>query len=165
MDTVILLLQLFLSNLVTKFNLLVPFILDNIVMNFISAFFTVVGGAAPIAILIYLFSKKEKKRLSAYADEIEHSLPLQEEILKRMVQLVEKSITPQTLSEGVDNFLKYIEAQNMIEEHKKFIKYARKYNFISAVGHVLRMSNYMPKSISEHKEISKNLPSSSSSDT
>ena len=53
----------------------------------------------------------------------------------------------------------------MIEENKKFIKYAENYNFISAVGHVLRMSNYMPRSINEHREISKNLPGSLSSDT
>lgn len=103
--------------------------------------------------------------MSAYADEIERSLPLQEELLKKMAQLVEKSITPQTLSDGADNFMKYVEAQNMVEENKKFIKYAKKYNFISAIGHVLRMGNYMPRGISEHREISKNLPGSSRSDT
>jgi len=61
--------------------------------------------------------------------------------------------------------MKYIESQNMVEENKKFIKYAREYNFVSAIEHVLRMSNYIPKNMSEHKEISKNLPNTSSSDT
>ncbi|MBI4118163.1 MAG: hypothetical protein HY455_01305 [Parcubacteria group bacterium] len=141
-------------------NLLIRFVADNIAVPFVFSFFTVVGGATPIATLIYIFSKKEKRLLNAHADEVERSLPLLEKLLEKMVQLVEKSITPQTLGEGADNFRKVVEAQNMIEENKKFIKYARKYNFISAVGHVLRVGNYIPKGISEHKEISKNLPGS-----
>jgi len=60
----------------------------------------------------------------------------------------------------MDQFKKLLESQNMFEENKKFIKYAKEYSFVSAVGHVLRMSNYMPKSMNEHKEISKSLPAS-----
>ncbi len=147
-------------------NSVVQFVLDNIIVSFVSSFFTVVGGATPIAILIYLFSQKEKKRLLAHVEEIEKTMPLQEKILKKMGEVaVEKSVTFQNLNENLDNLKKLTEAQNMVEENKKFIKYAKNYDFISAVGNVLRMSNYMPKSISEHKEISKNLPSSLSSDT
>ena len=146
------------SNIVNLLYLLNPFISDNIIVPFVFSFFTVIGGATPIAILIYLFSRKEKEHLLAHAEGIRNSLPLQEKLLEKMSQLVGRSITPQTLSEGADNFMKCVEAQNMIEENKKFIKYAEKYNFISVIGHFLRMSNYMPKGISEHKEISKNLP-------
>jgi len=149
----------------TILDLVVRFILDEIVVSFVSSFFTVVGGAAPIAILIYLFSKEERKRLLAHAVEIEKTLPLQEQLLKKMSEVIEKSISPQSLAKNIDQFKQLIEAQNMVEENKKFIKYAKKYDFISAVGHVLRMSNYMPRGISEHREISKNLPSSSSNDT
>ena len=114
----------------------------------------------PIAILVYIFSKKEKVQLQAYADAIEKTLPLQEQLLKKYAEILEKSISPQTIEKSIDNFKGYIEAQNMFEENKKFIEYAKNYNFISAVGHILRMSNYIPKGINEHKEISKNLPNS-----
>ncbi len=144
---------------------LLRFIQDNIITSFVSSFFIVVGGAAPIAILIYLFSKKEKTRLRAHAEEIKKTLPWQEQLLKKMLEVIEGSISPQNLEKNLDNLQKYIEAQNMVEENKKFIKYAEKYDFTSAVAHVLRMSNYMPKSLDEHKEISKSLPGSFSSDT
>lgn len=146
-------------------NLFGQFTFDNIAAPFVYSFFTVTGGAAPIAILIYLFSQKEKKRLLAHADAIEKTLQFQEQLLKKMSEVIEGSISSQNLNQNLDQFKQLIEAQNMIEENKKFIKYAKSYNFTSAVGHVLRMSNYMPKSISEHKEISKNLPDSRSSDT
>jgi hypothetical protein len=136
------------------------FILDHIILPFISSFIAVVGGAMPIAILVYIFSKKEKVQLQAYADAIEKTLPLQEQLLKKYAEILEKSISPQTIEKSIDNFKGYIEAQNMFEENKKFIEYAKNYNFISAVGHILRMSNYIPKGINEHKEISKNLPNS-----
>ena len=135
------------------------------VSTLISSFFTVVGGAMPIAILIYLFSRKEKKRLLAYADQMESALPLQEQLLERIAKLVNESIKPNNVANSLDNLQKYNELRGMLEKNKKFIKYARNYNFISAVGHVLRMGNYMPRSISEHREISKNLPSSLSPDT
>jgi|SRR3989344_6764583 len=141
------------------------FILDNAVLPLISSTFTVVGGVTPIVLLIFLFSRKEKKRLLSHAKEIENALPIQEKLVKKMAELIEKTISPQNIGNNIDQFGKLIEAQNKIEEDKKFIKYAKSYNFISAVGHILRMSNYIPKSISEHKEIAKNLPSSSSSDT
>lgn len=145
-------------------NLVIQFILDNIITPFVSSFFIVVGGATPIAILIYLFSKEEGRRLRAHAKEIEKTLPLQELLLKKMTEVISTSISPQSLSKNIDQFKQLIESQNIIEENKKFIKYAENYNFISAVGHVLKMSNYMPKSIGEHKEISKDLPGSLSGD-
>ena len=141
------------------------FILNNIFNPFISSFFIVVGGATPVAILIYWFSKKEKTRLLAHAKEIKDALPFQKQLLKKMNEMILKSISYQNLDKNLGNFKQLIESQNMIEENKKFIKYAENYNFISAVGHVLRMSNYMPRSINEHREISKNLPGSLSSDT
>jgi len=133
------------------------FIFDNIIKPFISSFFIVVGGATPIAILIYLFSKEEKTRLLTYAKGIEKTLPLQELLLEKVTKLISDSINPQNLGKNLDQFKKLTEIVNTIEENKKFIKYAKNYNFISAVGNVLRMSNYMPKSINEHKEISKDL--------
>ncbi len=141
------------------------FFINNIILPFINSFFTVVGGATPIAILIYIFSTKEKKRLMAYADEIEKSLPLQEKLFEKMAEVVEQSISSQNIDQNLSQFKKIVEAQTLIEQNKKFIKYARHYDFVSAVSHILRASNYMPKSIDEHKEISKNLPTSSSSDT
>jgi len=130
-----------------------------------TSFFTIVGGAAPIAILIYIFSIKEKKRLLAHATEIETALPFMEKLFEKMAELTKSSTGSQTLNELADQFKKLAEAQTMIEEQKKFIKYAKSYDFISAVGYVLRASNYMPNSIGEHKEISKSLPSFSTSDT
>lgn len=141
------------------------FILENIITSSVSSFFVVVGGAMPIAILIFIFSKKEKIRLLAHAKEIENALPFQEELYKKMAEMVQRSINPQDIKKGLDNFNELLKAQDLIETNKKFIKYAKNYNFISAVGHFLRMGNYIPKSISEHKEISKNLPHSSSNDT
>ena len=145
--------------------LFMQFFTNNIASPFIRSFFTVVGGTTPITILIYIFSRKERKRLLAHADEIEKSLPYLENLYKKMAELTEKSINPQNLDQNLDQFKKLVEAQDMIEQNKKFVNYAKNYDFVSAVGHVLRVSNYMPKSISEHKEISKNLPRSSSSDT
>jgi len=134
------------------------FVTDNVVESFVSSFFTVVGGAMPIAILIYIFSKKERKQLQAHADAIEKTLPIQEQLLKKYAEIIEGSISPTTVDKSLEYFKGYMEAQDRVEENKKFITYAREYNFISAVGHVLRMGNYMPKNLSEHKEISKNLP-------
>ena len=85
----------------TILDLVVRFILDEIVVSFVSSFFTVVGGAAPIAILIYLFSKEERKRLLAHAVEIEKTLPLQEQLLKKMSEVIEKSISPQSLAKNI----------------------------------------------------------------
>lgn len=136
------------------------FFLKNVVVSFVSAFFTVVGGAMPISILIYLFSIQEKKRLMAYAIEMEKTLPIQQLLLDKIAELIQKSISPQTVNQSADQFKQLVESQNMFEENRKFIKYAKEYNFVSAVGNVLRMSNYMPKSMSEHKEISKSLPNS-----
>ena len=114
----------------------------------------------PISILVYLFSIQEKKRLLAHAEEMEKTLPLQKLLLEKMSEVISASISPQTVSHSMDQFKKLLESQNMFEENKKFIKYAKEYSFVSAVGHVLRMSNYMPKSMNEHKEISKSLPAS-----
>ena len=142
-----------------------PFVLSNIVEPLTVAVFTVIGGAIPIAILIYLFSRKEKNRLLAHAKEIENALPIQEKLFEKMTDLVNGQINSRNLSESLDRFKQLIEGKNMIEENKKFIKYAKNYDFISAIGHVLRAGNYMPRGINEHREISKNLPHSSSSDT
>ncbi|MDO8572715.1 MAG: hypothetical protein Q7S11_03015 [bacterium] len=139
-------------------SIFLKFVLDNTLVSFVSSFFIVAGGAVPIAILIYLFSKKEKKILLGHAEAIEKTMPLQEELLKKMAEVIGKSINPQNFNENIDNFNKYIEAQNTVEENKKFIKYAKDYNFISAVGHVLRASNYIPRGIKEHQEYSKNSP-------
>ncbi len=137
------------------------FIINNIFTPLISSFFVVVGGAAPIAILIYIFSKKEKTRLLAHAKQIEDTLPILEALYKKMTEIVQDSIDPKDIKRGLDSFNELLKAQELMETNKKFIKYAKDYNFISAVGHFLRMSNYMPKDINEHKEISKNLPHSS----
>lgn len=132
-------------------------VMGNVVEPLVSSFFTVVGGAVPIAILIYFFSKKERKQLQAHADAIEKTLPIQEQLLKKYAQIIEESVSPTTVEKSLEYFKGFMEAQNMVEENKKFIKYAKEYNFISAVGHVLRMASYMPKNLSEHKEISKNI--------
>src|SRR5437868_5996545 len=111
------------------------FILDNILKPLFVSFFTIVGGAIPIAILIYIFSKKEKKRLLAHATEIEKALPFMEKLFEKMAEVITKSSTgSQTLNELEHQFKKIVEAQGMIEEQKKFIKYAKTYDFISAVG-------------------------------
>ena len=136
------------------------FILDNVFVSFVSAFFTVVGGATPLSILIYLFSIQEKKRLIAHASEIEKTLHIQQFLLDKLVEIIEHTISPQTLNESAEQFKQLVESQNLFEENKKFIKYAKEYNFISAIGNFLRMSNYFPKSIKDHKEISKSLPNS-----
>lgn len=145
-------------------NQTLPFIVSDVVSPFVTAFFTVIGGSVPIAILIYIFSLKEKKGLLIHANEIEKSLPLQEKILEKMSELLESTISRETINENIDTFKQLVESHNMVEENKKFVKYAKDYNFMSAVGHFLRTSNYIPKGISEHKEISKNLPHSLSKD-
>ena len=144
---------------------IIQFILKNIIVSLIPAFFTVIGGVIPIAILVFIFSIKEKERLLSHAKEIENTLPILEQLLKSMAELVKKTINNGEVTKGAEQFKQLVESQNIVNENKKFIKYAENYNFISAVGHILRASNYMPKSIDEHKEISKNLPNSSSSDT
>ncbi len=140
------------------FKALIGFISDNVIPPFISSLFTVIGGVTPIAILIYFFSRKEKRLLLAHAEEIERSLPVLEQLLNEMVQVIEQATSRKDLIGGLEGFKQYADAQKMIEEHKKFIKYARNYNFMSAIGHILRISNYMPKTISDHREISKNFP-------
>ena len=144
---------------------IIQFLINNILEPFTTAIFTVIGGGIPIAFLIYIFSKKEKVRLLAHAKLFEDALPLQEKLLKEIQENLTKSISRENVSDNLDQFRKIMENYQLLEDNKKFIKYAKNYNFISAVGHVLRASNYMPRSVSEHKEISKNLPSSSSSDT
>lgn len=128
------------------------FFWDHAVVTFVSSFFTVVGGTAPVVLLIYFFSKQEKQRLQTYADELEKTLPIQDSLLKKMSQVIQDSITPENLERSAENFKKLVESTNLVEGNKKFIKYARGYNFISAVGQILRMSNYMPKNLDAHKE-------------
>jgi len=143
--------------------MVLQFISNNITIPLISSFFTVVGGALPIAILIFIFSLKEKKRLLLHAKELKKTLHIQEQLYQRMVELINKSIGAQNINQSLDQFKQLIEAQNIIDRDKKFIKYAENYNFISAIGNILRMGNYIPKSIDEHKEISKDIPNSPSS--
>jgi hypothetical protein len=146
------------QTLLNSINQTIPFVMSNVISTLVTAFFTVVGGAIPIAILIYLFSRKEKRLLVAHAETIESSLPLQEKLFEELVEMNSRSFSLDNLEQNIEQFKQLVEVQNMIEENKKLIKYARNYNFILAVGHVLRMSNYMPRNISEHKEISRTLP-------
>ncbi|MFC1700678.1 hypothetical protein ACFLZ0_00815 [Patescibacteria group bacterium] len=123
----------------------------------IRSFFTVIGGTIPIAFLILLFSRKEKERLLSHAEEIKRTLPIQEQLLERILELTKQSINPQDINKGIDNFSKYIESYSTVEEGKKFIKYAESYNLISTVGNILKLNNYIPKNIGEYKEISKDI--------
>ncbi len=100
------------------------YILDNIVTLLISSFFTVVGAVTPVAILIYLFSKEEKRRLLIHAKAIEETLPILEKLSKKMAGIVGVS---DDLNEKTKQFEKLIEFIKKINEHKKFIEYANPY--------------------------------------
>ena len=65
------------------------FILETIVSPLISSSFIVIGGAVPIVILIYFFSRQEKGRLLEHAQALEKTLPLQEQLLKKMAELIQ----------------------------------------------------------------------------
>ena len=129
-----------------------PFIFDNILTTLVSSFFTVIGGALPIAFLIYLFSIKERKNLKILADEIEKTIPLQQKLLDKIIELNDKN---PNLQERTEQFWEILKNATALGENKKFIEYAKGYNYISAIGNVLRANNYIPKNIQEHKEISK----------
>ncbi|MFH1611850.1 MAG: hypothetical protein ABH887_01115 [bacterium] len=116
------------------------FILNNMIVPLIYSFFTVIGGTVPIVFLIFLFSKKERKRLLLHTKKIKQTLPVAEQLSKRIFQLTSQSIDNQNMGKSIDNFKRYAEALNTIEEQRNFIKYAESYNFISALGNLLKLN-------------------------
>lgn len=129
-------------------------ILYEVMAQLSTGLFTVVGGSIPLVVLVYLYSKKEKKYLNSHAKGLKETLPMQEKILEKSLEITQKAVE-QDPSKGAELFLEYMKNFELVEANKKFIKYVEEYNFLSAVGHILKMNNYVPKSIQEHKDMSR----------
>lgn len=145
------------------------FVLENIIRPLIIAFFSVVGGALPLGILLYIYAKKEKNQLLKTIPYRKNRIKENEDLFKKardqrnalvkrfgdeVTLLSPKTKLTQELKNAIIAHLTVLRSEEtkrfiQITEGTLFISYAENYNFWTVLRDILKRKYIGPNLIEE----------------